>query len=636
MRLPGALDGDGNHSDCDSPRQTYDSARNFLSGCVRTPEPDDPFARAADGDAKQSLRRMGSEMDQAAEMETSLFEASQDVRTLVRWLEVELKQRMIIIEEKVTQLAEPNEGEAKKQPPSKGRHNGRRSVIRHSGFLTPRPPRRDPTSGDDMGGHQQKSHMQANNSHRLVPPKAEPPRPPNEPPELDSMDAKPSIEAMEPQSSALGFAGRSGTPRLARQFSPDQPQPPTTRRASGGRRSAGGRPQSPTGSESEARADMLKLSSGGLLQMLEIHNRFSGRLVPGQFASSLWRFLEEPESSNAAGVYAQVMPIIILASVALTILQSGNPAPFTGIWPIITEIILDIFYLFEVSLRWAVSPRFWRFLLSGYNLVDLTAVFVVPLRLAILCVVQVDSGVDPKFDPATPDWARTVMAGLLCMTPALRLLKLLRRFEKFHLLYHAFELALEALPVVLFTGAMLMLTGSGFIYMFESKENIESLPRAMWLCLMTMTTVTYGDVYPKSTQGTMFTSCLIIASSLYMSMPLGIVGNAFNRVWEDRDRLLLMERTKKRLAQWGYTPRDITTFFQLFSTKGDGVLNFTDFERMIEEMQLGLSSKRVLQLFELFDDDGSGTIDPEEFVAILFPGAVYTMYKETNIMHHTS
>merc|ERR1719330_191013 len=42
---------------------------------------------------------------------------------------------------------------------------------------------------------------------------------------------------------------------------------------------------------------------------------------------------------------------------------------------------------------------------------------------------------------------------------------------------------------------------------------------------------------------------------------------------------------------------------------------------MIEEMKLGLTEQRIMDLFTLFDDDASGTIEPEEFVAILFPRA---------------
>ena len=39
------------------------------------------------------------------------------------------------------------------------------------------------------------------------------------------------------------------------------------------------------------------------------------------------------------------------------------------------------------------------------------------------------------------------------------------------------------------------------IYLVESRDNIPSMPHSIWLALVTMTTVGYGDLYPKSARG---------------------------------------------------------------------------------------------------------------------------------------
>merc|ERR1711874_350023 len=115
------------------------------------------------------------------------------------------------------------------------------------------------------------------------------------------------------------------------------------------------------------------------------------------------------------------------------------------------------------------------------------------------------------------------------------------------------------------------------------------------------------------------TSALIICGTLYMAIPFGIVGGSFNRVWEDRDRLLLMQRTRDRLRQWGYTPQDIPELFYAFDMNKNGDLSLKEFCKMLSEMQLGISEERIVALFQTFDVDGSGSIDAREFVRALFP-----------------
>ena len=46
----------------------------------------------------------------------------------------------------------------------------------------------------------------------------------------------------------------------------------------------------------------------------------------------------------------------------------------------------------------------------------------------------------------------------------------------------------------------------------------------------------------------------MIVSAMYMAMPLGIVDKAFGSVWDDRHRLLLMERLRTRFstAPWPF------------------------------------------------------------------------------------
>merc|ERR1711971_372585 len=123
-----------------------------------------------------------------------------------------------------------------------------------------------------------------------------------------------------------------------------------------------------------------------------------------------------------------------------------------------------------------------------------------------------------------------------------------------------------------------------------------------------MGTVGYGDVTPKSGAGSVAVSVLVIISVLYMAaMPLGIIGCSFTQIWQERDKILLMHRTRERLAQWGLTVNDILTVFVAFDVNKDGVLDLEEFRALMRHLRLGLSDSRIVNLFECIDDDGGGT-----------------------------
>ena len=61
---------------------------------------------------------------------------------------------------------------------------------------------------------------------------------------------------------------------------------------------------------------------------------------------------------------------------------------------------------------------------------------------------------------------------------------------------------------------------------------IEDMFDAMWVMIITMTTVGYGGKYPYTSSGKVVAIASAILGSLYMAMPLTIVGNKFYEVYE--------------------------------------------------------------------------------------------------------
>ena len=52
---------------------------------------------------------------------------------------------------------------------------------------------------------------------------------------------------------------------------------------------------------------------------------------------------------------------------------------------------------------------------------------------------------------------------------------------------------------------------------------------------------------------------------------------------------------------------------------GNGSLDLTDFLELVRQMRIGISAESAFQIFSIFDDDKSGTLDTAEFLRHIFP-----------------
>merc|ERR1712066_220575 len=184
----------------------------------------------------------------------------------------------------------------------------------------------------------------------------------------------------------------------------------------------------------------------------------------------------------------------------------------------------------------------------------------------------------------------------------------------------------EALPVLMYTMAVMACIFTSLLFFAEPRDNIHSLCEAAWLVLSTMTTAGYGDVTPVSRLGTLLTSVLMIVSPLYMAMPFGIIGYSFTAIWGSRTQILLLQGTRDRLAKWGFGPYEIPRLFGLFDLDESAEIDLDEFQILLKEMEIGFREDDIVDLFKTIDKDAGGTIDEKEFVKTLYPNEYRLMY----------
>merc|ERR1719379_2148894 len=84
-----------------------------------------------------------------------------------------------------------------------------------------------------------------------------------------------------------------------------------------------------------------------------------------------------------------------------------------------------------------------------------------------------------------------------------------------------------------------------------------NIAHACWLAIVTMTTVGYGDKYPKSFQGRVIGVICILSGILLIALPTAIVGQNFQEVY--RNLLDQQARQMKRKSSKQLTLASITS-----------------------------------------------------------------------------
>ncbi len=119
----------------------------------------------------------------------------------------------------------------------------------------------------------------------------------------------------------------------------------------------------------------------------------------------------------------------------------------------------------------------------------------------------------------------------------LRLLKLARYSSAFDRLAWAFQQAKHELVISTAILGIAIYLSAFVIYYFEhaaQPDKFRSIFDAMWWSVVTITTVGYGDIFPITTAGRIFTFIVLLASLGLVAVPTGIFATALLSVRSEK------------------------------------------------------------------------------------------------------
>lgn len=216
-------------------------------------------------------------------------------------------------------------------------------------------------------------------------------------------------------------------------------------------------------------------------------------------------FLEKP-------IFNWVTTILILYSVvcySIETLPGLNKT--TLVFLKYSEIVVVVIFTLEYLTRIFAAKNRVRFIFSFYGLVDLIA--ILPFYLA--------TAID----------LRTLR--LLRLMRLARLLKLVRYNKAMKRFAKALSLAKEELAIFSLVSLIVFYLAAFGIYHFEhmaQPEVFKSIFDSLWWAVATLTTVGYGDIYPITTGGKIFTFVILMVGLGLIAVPTGIVASALSEV----------------------------------------------------------------------------------------------------------
>ena len=232
--------------------------------------------------------------------------------------------------------------------------------------------------------------------------------------------------------------------------------------------------------------------------------------------------LENPKTSYAAWIFGMFSLSMIWLSIVTAFLETTRQYRHDKSFPIM-ELVLNIWFLIELILRFLFSRSKFEFVRGTMNWVDVFA--VVPYFLVVILQLQ-ENGLLGVF--RTLKFIRVIRL--------FRLSKLSRRLKIVGIILKS---CLDTFKLLIICIIMMIFIGGSCIYLVESSINhigFTSIPQGLWWSVQTITSVGYGDLIPLTSIGRLLAGTFMLCSIL-IYIPLFSVVSQFTWIYPKNVKL---------------------------------------------------------------------------------------------------
>uniref|UniRef100_A0A1I8G894 Ion_trans domain-containing protein n=1 Tax=Macrostomum lignano TaxID=282301 RepID=A0A1I8G894_9PLAT len=279
----------------------------------------------------------------------------------------------------------------------------------------------------------------------------------------------------------------------------------------------------------------------------------------------LWALFDEPYSSAAAKIVAVVSVFFIVISILSFCLKTfpGLRVPIISNETVVldllgnqsfafykhrsephqafffVECVCNSWFTFEIVTRFAVTPSKLEFLKSPVNIIDFIATLSFYMDLALNSALNADE-------------ASYEVLEFFSIIRIMRLFKLTRHISGLKILIHTFKASAKELLLLVFFLIVFIVVFAALIYyaeriQYNPDNSFDSIPIGLWWAIVTMTTVGYGDMTPKTYAGMLVGALCALTGVLTIALPVPVIVSNFSMFYSHTQARSKLPKKRRRV-----------------------------------------------------------------------------------------
>ncbi|CAL8325639.1 unnamed protein product [Merluccius merluccius] len=304
---------------------------------------------------------------------------------------------------------------------------------------------------------------------------------------------------------------------------------------------------------------------------------------------TMWRAFENPHTSTMALVFYYVTGFFIAISVITNVVETVPCGTSThqkevpcGERYTVAFFCMDtacvMIFTVEYLMRLFAAPSRYRFMRSVMSIIDVVA--ILPYYIGLVMTDNED--VSGAFVT-------------LRVFRVFRIFKFSRHSQGLRILGYTLKSCASELGFLLFSLTMAIIIFATVMFYAEkgsSSSKFTSIPASFWYTIVTMTTLGYGDMVPKTIAGKIFGSICSLSGVLVIALPVPVIVSNFSRIYHQNqraDKRRAQKMQKARLARIRISKTGSSSGF--LHGKRNGLFNDPlELTTSIEEEQLSKST----------------------------------------------